>query len=102
MTEEQNKFLTKLIGNVWHEKSCYGWGWDCSCDGHIEGFDNSDGGHDNTDFSEPDGFFELWNWSANQLQLSACIREITDQGDVYDFIDPELLAEFVYDFYQED
>lgn len=67
MNTERDKFLTEAIGECWHKMHYADGGWHCfTC--KTEGCEDNPYQvyHQNINFSTPDGFFKLWNWSQKQ------------------------------------
>lgn len=69
MNSERDKFLTEMMGECWHEfdenLKYNGVIWPCKNCGD-EYLTNEKYNANENDFSTPDGFFKLWNWSQKQ------------------------------------
>lgn len=102
MTEERNQFLTRAMGECWHEGQAYR-GYtgpiDCTVCGK-EWYPDS-----NNDFTTPDGFFKLWNWSKKQKWWNSFWRytfnDPLDADDAMYLVHPERLAIAIHAFIKD-
>lgn len=93
MNLERDKFLNVLMGGCWHTDQeeyplyCY----KCECVVYND-----------TNFSTPEGFLNLWNWAKEQpwwhhfidTRPAACSLEQT----IIDLIHPDHFADVIYEF----
>jgi hypothetical protein len=98
--EEINKFLTKAMGNCYHD-----WEmtsdtppfrtYDCkSC-----GIGPSVNPSDNTDFLTWEGFGKLWEWAEGELWWCRFLDRL--EGPLSYYINPEKFAKAVADYLQK-
>ena len=97
MNIERDKFLTEAIGECCHE---YPYGEHCAKCGKLswDGYDN--------DFSTPEGFFKLWNWTVKQSwweKFGDCYYVTPGDGGVTAIqleyiIHPDRFANVVYQY----
>lgn len=77
MNTERDKFLTKAMGECWHECD---WGQTiCKHCGRTNDPRYFDFDQENRTFSTPDGFFKLWNWARSNHILFGGTTQYLDE-----------------------
>jgi len=103
---ERDKFLAEAMGECWHSFEGSITGRDCVKCGAEFWANEIETANKKHNFSTPDGFFKLWEWSQEQEWWTyiGFIGNYTEQNTSEEFlhkdciINPDRLANAVYDY----
>lgn len=96
MSVERDKFLTKAMGECWHD---YSYPNNCvKCNKQIQDLYF-------IDFSTWSGFGKLWEWAQKQEWWKPFVYKVNSIDDVYhisnSIIDPDRFADTIYSYLKE-